>query len=256
MGLKIKIMSDNHIDRLNSTGLDLFIESNKNTEDVADVLVIAGDWCNGFNLNMFKILVDIASQYKYCLYVLGNHDYYGEIIRNQFDLSTWLDMNFPTHNIIVLDNKVITIETQRFVGSTLWSYIPHQHSFMIRNRINDYKVIKYSNDGMYGKLTPDDTNEFFRSNVYFLNHNVQLGDVVITHHLPSFQSVHDEYRGNDSNCAFASDLDDLIIDRRPSIWIHGHTHKSCDYMIGNTRVVCNPMGYNYENENYNPNFII
>jgi predicted NBD/HSP70 family sugar kinase len=26
-------------------------------------------------------------------------------------------------------------------------------------------------------------------------------------------------------------------------WVHGHTHSTHDYMIGNTRVLCNPRGY-------------
>ena len=27
------------------------------------------------------------------------------------------------------------------------------------------------------------------------------------------------------------------------MWVHGHTHERYDYMIGSTRVVCNPRGY-------------
>jgi len=27
------------------------------------------------------------------------------------------------------------------------------------------------------------------------------------------------------------------------LWIHGHTHESFDYMVGDTRIVCNPRGY-------------
>jgi len=32
---------------------------------------------------------------------------------------------------------------------------------------------------------------------------------------------------------------------RPQIklWVHGHTHDPYDYVIGETRVVCNPRGY-------------
>jgi len=43
-------------------------------------------------------------------------------------------------------------------------------------------------------------------------------------------------------------LDQFILDR-PGIklWTHGHTHEDFDYMLGSTRVVCNPRGYiNYE----------
>ena len=27
------------------------------------------------------------------------------------------------------------------------------------------------------------------------------------------------------------------------LWCHGHIHQSKDYMIGNTRIICNPRGY-------------
>ena len=29
----------------------------------------------------------------------------------------------------------------------------------------------------------------------------------------------------------------------PKLWIHGHTHERCDYQLGTTRVVANPLGY-------------
>lgn len=50
------------------------------------------------------------------------------------------------------------------------------------------------------------------------------------------------------NGAYASSLD-FFIDDHPQIvlWVHGHTHETFDYEIGNTRIFCNPRGYiNYE----------
>ena len=46
------------------------------------------------------------------------------------------------------------------------------------------------------------------------------------------------------NGGFASQLDDYIA-YRPQIklWMHGHTHDDFDYMIDQTRIVCNPRGY-------------
>jgi len=38
-------------------------------------------------------------------------------------------------------------------------------------------------------------------------------------------------------------LDELVEERRPAVWVHGHTHLGGDYEIGETRVVCNPFGY-------------
>jgi hypothetical protein len=46
------------------------------------------------------------------------------------------------------------------------------------------------------------------------------------------------------NGGYSSDMDEFI-EHRPQIklWTHGHTHHVFDYMIGETRVVCNPRGY-------------
>jgi hypothetical protein len=30
---------------------------------------------------------------------------------------------------------------------------------------------------------------------------------------------------------------------QPKLWIHGHTHDRCDYVLAETRVVANPLGY-------------
>ena len=46
------------------------------------------------------------------------------------------------------------------------------------------------------------------------------------------------------NGAYSSDLSEFILDH-PQIqaWVHGHTHYNFDYMIGSTRILCNPRGY-------------
>jgi hypothetical protein len=39
-------------------------------------------------------------------------------------------------------------------------------------------------------------------------------------------------------------LHDYILDRpKIKLWTHGHTHDVFDYMLGTTRVFCNPRGY-------------
>jgi hypothetical protein len=73
--------------------------------------------------------------------------------------------------------------------------------------------------------------------------------VVAGHHSPSKQSTHAMYK-NDTimNGGYSSDMDEFI-KHHPQIrlWTHGHTHHNFDYVIGKTRIVCNPRGYiNYE----------
>jgi threonyl-tRNA synthetase len=73
--------------------------------------------------------------------------------------------------------------------------------------------------------------------------------VVVGHHTPSPFSVHPKYAHDTlMNGAYSSALDEYIMDHpQIKLWTHGHTHENFDYLIGSTRIVCNPRGYiNYE----------
>ena len=51
------------------------------------------------------------------------------------------------------------------------------------------------------------------------------------------------------NGGYHSDLSEFILDHpQIKLWTHGHTHHPFDYVIGETRIVCNPRGY--ENGSY------
>lgn len=75
--------------------------------------------------------------------------------------------------------------------------------------------------------------------------------VVCGHHSPSRLSTHPRYQ-NDTlmNGGYSSSLDEYIMDHpQIKLWTHGHTHHPFEYMIGETRIVCNPRGYiGYERE--------
>ncbi len=46
------------------------------------------------------------------------------------------------------------------------------------------------------------------------------------------------------NGAYHSSLEEVILDNENIVlWTHGHTHHHFDYMVGTTRVFCNPRGY-------------
>ena len=51
------------------------------------------------------------------------------------------------------------------------------------------------------------------------------------------------------SAAYASNLEDVILEHQPLYWIHGHIHTLTRYTIGNTEIICNPHGY--LNEKYN-----
>ena len=75
--------------------------------------------------------------------------------------------------------------------------------------------------------------------------------IIMTHHAPSAHSIDDKYAGSLLNAVFASNLNQYIIEHPEiRVWAHGHVHNPCDYILGETRVVCCPFGYNNEN-NFN-----
>jgi len=45
------------------------------------------------------------------------------------------------------------------------------------------------------------------------------------------------------NAFFVCDMAPHVRDGQPKLWIHGHSHDRCDYLLGKTRVVANPLGY-------------
>lgn len=69
--------------------------------------------------------------------------------------------------------------------------------------------------------------------------------VVVGHHAPSRLSTHPRYASEElMNGGYSSSLDEYIMDHpQIKLWTHGHTHEDFDYMIGETRIVCNPRGY-------------
>ena len=69
--------------------------------------------------------------------------------------------------------------------------------------------------------------------------------VVVGHHSPSKQSIKPRYEKDVIvNGAYSSELSEFILDHpQIKLWTHGHTHYEFDYMVGSTRVFCNPRGY-------------
>ena len=125
--------------------------------------------------------------------------------------------------------------------------------YHVDGMMSDYRTILNSartvNEwGKPARLTPEDTVMLHKKSLDYVNHVSHDTDkkyVVVAHHCPSFKSVHPKYAHDKiMNGAFARDLDDFIA-YRPQIrlWTHGQTHEPFDYMIGETRVVCNPRGY-------------
>jgi Icc-related predicted phosphoesterase len=96
----------------------------------------------------------------------------------------------------------------------------------------------------------------------FLKENSDKKVIIMTHMAPSSKSSHPKYGiNNPLNFHYYSSLEDIVLDNpQIKVWVHGHTHDSHDYIIGDTRVICNPRGYSQsrisvpENEEFVSNY--
>jgi len=200
-----------------------------NLQDL-DALVVAGDLCGAKTIASSLDLLCRAFRGP-IIYVPGNHEYYGSSFSVVDALLAATEQAHP--NLSVLNNKTMELAGQRILGTTLW--FPDQPSnYGYEDMLNDFRMIRGFKEHVYAANT--------RAR-QFLENELRMDDIVVTHHLPSSESVSARYKKSPLNRFFVSPLDELILQRQPALWVHGHTHDSADYHLGHTRIVCNPFGY-------------
>jgi len=126
-----------------------------------------------------------------------------------------------------------------------------------RRHMNDYALIQYDER----RFTPEDSRRLHFASRTWLQQELAKPfagkTVVVSHHLPHASSIHPRYDGDALNPGFVSHLPQLVCPP-VDLWIHGHTHISCDYAVAETRVVCNPRGYAPDelNPQFQPGFVV
>ncbi len=211
-------------------------------------------------------LTRMSNLFPHVVYVAGNHEFYhGKWVKGIQYLRDEC-AKFP--NVHFLERDSVKIDDVTFIGGTLWTDM-NKHDPLtlhaVRDMMNDFRIIKNDEKG-YTNLKPADTVIRHRETLAYIKtviaekHDEKF--VVVGHHSPSHQSVHPQYAHETlMNGAYHSDLSEFILDHpQIKLWTHGHTHHCFDYMVGETRVVCNPRGYQSdgygENTGWNPNIIL
>jgi predicted phosphodiesterase len=230
--VKLQIVSDIHI--------EFGHYELENTD--ADVVVFAGDI--GVGIDGLKWIENQKID-KPVIYVLGNHEYF----HHEIGLIDEIKAN-ASPNIHVLDTDAIEVDGTRFLGCTLWT------DFLLfgeagktiavhkaKKNMADFEVIKHNGK----RFSPEDSISLHEESRDWLKCALSIPfegkTVVVTHHIPSFKSVHTRFSNNSLNPAFASHLYELMHEGQVALWVHGHTHDAYDYQLNGTRVVCNPRGY-------------
>lgn len=251
--MKLWILSDLHLEYADLNSL-LEIPD-------ADVCICAGDLMRAPANGVHWLAQHIAPSMP-CVYVAGNHEFYKGGIKEGLEDGRAAAAQFP--DVHFLENDCVVIDGVRFIGATLWTDYriegsPEIAMHYARERMNDYRQIAKQRSP-WQRFVPETAYRMHQQSRLFIDSELKAeGDIptaVVTHHLPSARSVNPKFKGDLLNAAYASDLDQVIEDGRPALWVHGHTHDSCDYQLGETRVVCNPRGYDDENAAFDRKFVV
>lgn len=282
--MKITLVSDLHLE---------FSDVNLTNEQGADVLILGGDImiaqdlhdhpepANAIERSMIAhgqglgrrqqkaqqfrdFLKRVSFQFPHVIYIAGNHEFYHGKFPDSIQYLRDEISAYP--NIYFLENDVKEIDDVVFVGGTLWTDMNQGDPITINvvsSMMNDYRIIRNS-DRNYARLTPSDTVIGHKNTLKYIKTVVEADPskkyVVVGHHAPSKQSTKPRYEKEfHMNGAYSSNLSEFILDHpQIKLWTHGHTHNCFDYMIGSTRIVCNPRGYEgYEEDSgWNPNLIL
>lgn len=179
-------------------------------------------------------------------YVPGNHEYYGQAYPRHLHA---LRRAAAGTTVTVLDRQALLLPGLRVLGCTLWTdFALHGDRraamAMAADTMWDYQQIAVAPRGRPAR--PADTLRWHGRARAWLATELSGGDrptVVVSHHAPSGGSVSDATDDRPYAPAYASDLEPLMADGAPVAWVHGHTHRSRDDVVGATRIISNPRGY-------------
>lgn len=243
--MRIQVFSDLHMDAAASWQPQI--------APGADVVVCAGDVCEGM-APAISYLRERLPGATPIVTVAGNHSFYRRCVSQEIDegriAATALRVSF-------LEIDAVVHAGVRFVGCTLWTdYRLYGEDMrqcamdLARRGMNDHRLITWQKQPWL-RFRPQEAARLHDESVAYLDAVLSVPfdgpTVVVTHHAPHPRSIHPKYQGDVINAAYASDLTNLILKHRPPLWIHGHVHSPFDYVVDETRIVCNPHGYGSEN---------
>lgn len=246
-----------------------------------DVYNIMGEATQSNRYHTF--MQECSARFKHVIYVAGNHEHYdGDFattipkLKEKFSYLTnvyILDKEMKTIDDVTFIGGTLWTNMNNMDSLTL---------YQVKTMMNDFRIVKNSNrkvsrkvplykkdekgdyvldekgfmiqDGFKFKedpstFCPEDAASDHVAMMQFIEHTIKDMNnekfVIVGHHAPSKLSTKPQYEKDVIlNGAYSSDLSEFMLDHpQIKLWTHGHTHHEFEYVIGETKVICNPRGY-------------
>lgn len=217
-----------------------------------EVLVVAGDFSTGHHLVPDLMMLSEMFNDIQIVFVAGNHEYYGVDRGRVNDYYRTVSAKCP--NIHWLNRTTWSYKNVLFAGTTLWYPWNHEGDLVLPTWADATQIQGFKN-WVY------DVNEKDRK---FLEHIIGSHDgpgpyerelVVVTHMAPGWGAIYERWYGKPETHFFVGGCDRML--GAKYTWIHGHSHEDIDIMLGETRVVRNPLGYEFQpTTGWNPAYVI
>lgn len=210
------------------------------------VMIVAGDVADG----KIDVILRLHAMARWSpapvIFVPGNHDYFGGA------LDAWAGehrrlLEAGVH--VLSSGQAIVVDGVRFIGATLWTdWQINDHEWAAQawaaRHMPEYARVRRGDGDLIWPIDTSNAHDRHKAAIEAeLSRRHEGPTVVVTHHAPSALSLRPgEIRGVEA-AAYASDLEQVMLEFGPELWVHGHTHHAVDYHVGHTRVVSNPRGY-------------
>jgi Icc-related predicted phosphoesterase len=259
----------------------------------ADLIIYVGDLMAPGLLALHKLRQLYPDRGIPLCYAGGNHDFYSDGNPKTPELKTTIEKQLREMPEVAADLGILLLQDSTFeleihgvnvrvTGGTGWTGMDARPPYMGINEamrdaaksMNDYRLTKKGEGRSRDQLRPADTIAMHRATVRHIEETLATpfdGEtIVVTHHAPSYRSLRGwdpayPQRFRNMDHCYASDLEYLMHgDNAPALWVHGHVHANQDYVVGNTRICCNPRGYplhalgmvGRENPDYDPQKVV
>jgi predicted phosphodiesterase len=207
-----------------------------------------------------EFIEEVCKHFKYVLRICGNHEFYDQEFFSVIKKWQEFEESGPK-NFHFLHNDSRILDGVRFLGGTMWTSFDNGNLFVMNTALNemiDYQVIKLNGRNVTPEFIANEHKKFMDFLEVSLAVQFDGPTVIMTHHSPGNPIRRGDDRGLLDHCYFADKEAFIGWFTDVKLWVHGHIHQPFDYVINETRVVCNPYGYWNRSINvaFNPNLIL